>query len=183
MERHGLSPTTTRTAEHVLKALSKKADLHNPLDVALAISRYKRGNEQPATNGYKKKIAESYDHFCKHHQITWTKPSYHTDEHSIQPPTAERISLLYSSAKMPLSLKVQVSAETGLRPIEVEGYKGLKVKDIHPDTKTITPTNTKRCNARPAIKISDELLCRLQEYIALSKLKPEDTIFQGTAEK
>jgi site-specific recombinase XerD len=90
--------------------------------------------------------------------------------------------MLIASARTTLSMKIQISAETGLRPIEVQGDKGLKAKDIHPDQKTITALNTKNCNARPPIKISDELTTRLQTYITKNNIKPEETLFKGKPE-
>jgi hypothetical protein len=41
--------------------------------------------------------------------------------------------MLVASAKGTLSLKIDISRQTGLRPIEVQEEKGLRVKDVHPD--------------------------------------------------
>jgi integrase len=177
MEREGIERTSIRTTEHVLKALAKKTDLNNPDETKLAIAQYIKRNQEPASNGFKRKLADCYNYYCKHFNLTWTKPSYHTEEHSIQPPSDEKCKMLISGARMPLSLKIEISYQTGLRPIEVQGHKGIKVKDIHPDQKTITSLNTKRCNARPAIPITTELVTRLQTYIIEHKLKPEDRLF------
>jgi integrase len=179
MERKGIEPTTIRTCEHVLKALAKKTDLNNPLETELTIARYRKLNKQPASNGYKKKICDCYNYYCQHFKINWTKPSYNQEERSIQPPTNEKCLMLIAGAKGRLSIEIQISAETGLRPIEVESHKGLRVKDIHCDQKTITSLNTKRCNARPPMKISEELNTRLQTYITVNKLQPEDLLFQN----
>jgi integrase len=183
MERNGLAETTRRTCEHTLKALAKKADLNNPLEIELAIARYLKRNKQPASNGFKKKLCDCYNYYCKHFNIQWKKPSYKYEERSIQPPTNEKILMLISAAHNPLSLKIHVAYETGLRPIEIQSYKGLKVKDFHPDQKTLTSLNTKRCNARPAIPISAELTTRLQTYITQNNLQPEDLLFQNTKQE
>ena len=47
-----------------------------------------------------------------------------------------------------LSIKVQVMSETGLRPIEIQGEKGLQVKSIHIDQKSITALSTKRLQCK-----------------------------------
>jgi integrase len=185
-ERKGLEPTTIRTLTHVIKALAKTTDengkptdLNNPKEVELAIARYKTRSKQPASNGFKKKLCDCYNYYCKHFNIPWNKPTYKYEEHGIQPPTNEKCLMLISGARMPMSLKIDVSYQTGLRPIEIQGTKGLKVKDFHPDQKTITSLNTKRCNARPAIPITAELTTRLATYIQQNNLQPEDRIFHS----
>jgi integrase len=87
--------------------------------------------------------------------------------------------MLIASAKGNLSLKLNISVQTGLRPVEVTGEpKGLKAKDLHTDTNTITPTSAKGCNARPPIKITPELTTRLQTHIIKHNLKPNDRLFK-----
>ena len=51
--------------------------------------------------------------------------------------------------------------------------------DLHVDTPTLTNKNTKGCSARPAIKISEELTTRLQDYINRKGLKNNDLLFEG----
>jgi site-specific recombinase XerD len=81
-----------------------------------------------------------------------------------------------------MNLKIDISAQTGLRPIEIQGDKGLRVKDIYPDQKTITAINTKGCNARPPLKISEQLCAKLQTYITENNLKSQDLLFPAQAE-
>ena len=179
-----MSKTTLTTTEAGLKALARKTNLNNPIETAIAISRYKtRGNKRDAGNGWKKKLSEIYNHYCNHFGMKWDKPTYHYEARGIQPPTNQKAEILMTSARMPLSLKIDISKQTGLRPIEIVGDKGLRVKDIHPDQKTITALNTKGCNARPPIKISDELNAKLQTYITENKLTAQDILFNQTSEK
>jgi site-specific recombinase XerD len=89
--------------------------------------------------------------------------------------------MLISSARLELSIKLDISAQTGLRPIEVQGEKGLKAKDIHPDQNTVTARITKGCNPRPPLPITKELTTRLQDYITKHNLKPDDILFTGNA--
>jgi hypothetical protein len=85
--------------------------------------------------------------------------------------------MLISSARLELSIKLDISAQTGLRPIETCGEKGLQVKDIRPDQNTITARITKGCNARPPLPITKELTARIQTLIAKQNLKPDDLLF------
>jgi len=154
-----------------LKILAHLANLEEPEKIELAIARYIKRNKQPASNSYKSKLCECYQYFCKFYKIQWEKPKYTPEERSIIPPTEKQVTMLIASAKNPLSLKIQLAGETGLRPIEIQGDKGLKVTDIHTEQKSITALSAKSCNARPPIKISDELITRLTAYISTKKLK------------
>ena len=87
--------------------------------------------------------------------------------------------MLLASAKGNLSLKIDISTQTGLRLCEIVGNpKGLKAKDIHTQTNTITPTSAKGCNSRSPIKITIQLTTRLQTLILKNNLKPNDRLFQ-----
>jgi integrase len=87
--------------------------------------------------------------------------------------------MLISSARLELSIKLDISAQTGLRPVEIQGEKGLQVNNIHPDQNTITARITKGCNPRPPLPITKELATRLQTYITDHNLKLDDLLFTG----
>jgi integrase len=187
-ERKAKSPRTTRTYIKVLKELAKRGNLDNPLSIELAISRYKLYNymshkltDKPASQRWKQQLCTVYLHYCKANGIQWEKPVYKADEHGIQPPSEDRIKQLITAAKYPLNIKIEISMQTGLRPIEIQSPKGLKMRDIHLDTKTIIATNTKGCTARPPMPISDHLATKLQELIYKNNLKPDDLLFSGEA--
>jgi integrase len=128
-------------------------------------------------------LCTAYAQYCKFYKMTWEKPIYTPDEVGIQPPTDEQVKTLFSGVKNPLSLKVQISAETGLRPIEVQVEKGLQVKHVHIDQRTITAVSTKRCYPRPPMNITEELTTRLRTYMTINKLQSEDQLFHGEPER
>jgi len=64
-----------------------------------------------------------------------------------------------------------------MRPIELTGEDGILVKDLHPDQNTITMRNHKGCAQRPPLKITPELMAKLQAYVQRWKLQPTDTLF------
>jgi hypothetical protein len=179
LEGKGKAKNTVRAVRNNLRFLAMKVDLRDQQAVELTIARAKKKNGQPITNNYKSKLCDCYQHYCKFLKILWEKPIYTPDERGIQPPTDEQVRMLISAAKDPLGIKIQISAETGLRPIEIQGEKGLKVRDIHTDQQTITAINTKNCNARPPMKITPELNARLQAYITKHNLQPNDLLFTG----
>jgi hypothetical protein len=110
-----------------------RSDLNDAQAVETAIADYKKKNKRPCTNNYKSKLCDHYATYCRFYKVIWEKPIYTPEEKSIQPPSTEKCLMLITSAKLPLSLKLDISSQTGLRPIEIQGEKGLQVRDIHPD--------------------------------------------------
>jgi integrase len=181
LEGKGRSENTRIAYEKNLKALAIRADLKDTKAVELAIARYKKKDGKPITNNYKSKLCDQYAIYCKFYKVDWEKPIYTPEPTTIQPPTQEKILMLISSARYELSIKLDISAQTGLRPIEVQGNKGLKAKDVHPDQNTITARITKGCNARPPLTITKELTARIQDYIIRHKIEPDEILFKGKA--
>jgi integrase len=157
-----------------------RADLKNTVAVELAIARYTKQNGRPITNNYKSKLCDCYQHYCRFCKIDWEKPIYTPEPTSIQAPTQERCLTSIPAAKGDLSIKIDLSVQTGLRPCEIQGEFGLQAKDIHTDTRTVTARIHKGCNARPPLPITPELTARLQAYIMRRSIKPEDLLFKGT---
>ena len=185
LERKGRSKYTIRGYTINLRTLAKTADLTKPNEVETAVARYTKQNGEPCTNNYKVKLLDTYHAFLKWSQpsIQWERPHYTKEEKAIIPPTDQKAKLLIGSAKGTLSLKLDISYKTGLRPIEVVGEKGLLVKDIDLEQKRITARITKGCNARPPITIDAELATRLRTYIIKNDLQPEDRLFKGSKDR
>ena len=175
LQRRGRSKAHIKITNYYLSKLAREADLNNPQDVEMAIANLN------VTNTTKGCYVSIYANYCKEFNITWEKPKYIREPTGIQPPTNEKIQILISSTRSKeLSMKIAIMAETGLRPIEITGNKGLKPTNIHADQSTITAISAKGCNARPPMKISPELMTRLQTHILLKKIKPNEPIFKTT---
>jgi integrase len=170
--------TQTAYKKNLSYLAQRVIDLNDTEAVELAIANYTKTNGRKATNNYKCKLCDCYARYCRFYRIVWEKPIYTPEPHSVQPPSTEKCEILISSAKMPLSLKIDISMETGLRPIEIVGEKGLCANDIYVDQKTITARSTKGCNPRPPIRISEELTARLKTYILQNQLVNEDLLFE-----
>lgn len=183
LEGKGRRPNTLTAYEKDLKALAQRTNLNDTKAVELTIARYKKKNGRPITNNYKSKLCDHYATYCKFYKVEWEKPIYTPEPTTIQPPSQEKILMLISSARRELSIKLDISYQTGLRPIEIQGEKGLQVKDIHPDQNTITARITKGCNQRPPLPMTKELTTRLQTYIADHNLKLDDLLFIGKAKR
>jgi hypothetical protein len=203
LERLGEAQNTRDGFEKHIKALAKheitdrmgkhKLDLDKPAEVELAIARWtlqdpktKKPTRKKASNSYKDKLIHQYDHYRKFYKLEWSageKPIYKPEERGIIPPTDEKCDLLIASAKGALSLKIDISAQTGLRPIEVQGGKGLRAKDFHADQKSIISLSTKGCNARPPMRLTHELTARISKYILDNNLQADDLLFKGDSKR
>ena len=172
MKNKGKSDYSTHFVDKALKYISKHADLNEPEQVKQFIANLQ------AASGYKKNLCLAYNKYCKYYGIKWEMPLYKPEAKTIKIPTKEKIEMLISSAGRTLSIKLTISKETGLRPIEL---MNLKLKDIDIDQKIIYPTTAKHGSGR-ALKISNSLQATLQNHIAEHKLNPNDKLFKGTAE-
>ena len=183
MKNNGYSDYSIKTTKTLLKHLNEHTGLANPEAVKAYVANLKKRDGTEVTKAYKRGLIQAYARYCKFKKIQWEKPTYRPEETSIQPPTEEKIKMLISASQKLLSLKLQISYETGLRPVELTGNRGLMVKDIHVDNQTITPTSAKGCNARPPIKISKELTALLNLYILKNNMKPTQRLFTTSPTK
>ena len=172
MKNQNRSDYTIQFTSKALITISKQADLNNPEQVKQFIANLQ------TSNGYKKNLCLAYKKFCKYYQIRWQMPIYKPQAKTIKIPTKEKIEMLTASSGKILSLKLTISKETGLRPIEL---CNLKAKDVDIDQKIIYPTTAKH-GAPRALKISNSLQTTLQNHINTNKLNLNDKLFKGTAE-
>jgi len=102
-------------------------------------------------------------------------PKYIQEAKNIALPTKEKLLMLIANAGRLLSMKLQLSMETGLRPVEL---CRLKVKDIDLDHKTVNPTTAKHGNPR-TLPITENFTTKIQEHITRKNLTPNDRLFAG----
>jgi integrase len=164
------SDYTTNFTRKALNRISQNASLDKPEQVKMFIAMLK------TTNGYKRNLCIAYNKYAKLHNIQWQMPKYKPEAKNIALPTKEKIQMFIANAGKQLSRKLQLSMETGLRPVELTR---LKVKDLDLDHKTVNPTTAKNGNAR-TIPMSANLTAKLQEHIAENNLSPNDLLFKGT---
>ncbi len=86
--------------------------------------------------------------------------------------------MIIARARQPISIKIMLSMETGLRPVEL---CNLKVKDLDLEKRLIYPTTAKHGNPR-ILKISQTLTSILKEWIIKNNLNPNDKLFKGDAD-
>jgi integrase len=170
MKKDNKSNYTINFTRKALTFLGQHTSLAEPEAVKLFIATHK------ASDGYKRNLCIAYNKYCKFYNITWNMPKYREEAKNIALPTKEKIQMLIANAGNLLSMKLQLSIETGLRPVELTR---LKVKDIDLEHKTVNPTTAKRGNPR-TIPMSQSLTLKIQEYITQKNLTPNDLLFKGT---
>jgi len=172
MKNNARSDYSIEFVDKSLTYISKHANLNEPEQVKTFIANLR------TSNGYKRNLSIAYNKYCKYYQIAWNMPLYKTEAKTIKIPTSAKLEMLIASAGRILSIKLSISKETGLRPIELHN---LKVKDIDLEQKLIYPTTAKHGSAR-RLKISNNLQATLQNYINTNKLSLNDKLFKDTAE-
>ena len=85
--------------------------------------------------------------------------------------------MLIASAGRINSIKLSISKETGLRPIEL---CNLKVRDLDIEQRTIYPATAKH-GAPRKLRISNSLNKTIQKHIIKFNLQPQDKIFNGSS--
>jgi integrase len=177
LERNGASKSVITNTRKYLTLLEKHADLDQPEQVKDHIAHMKTKQDQPATDAYKRIITYAYKRYVDYNKIEWTRPKYSAKSKPIHIPTTIQVNSLISGAKQPLSMKLRISAKTGLRPIEVYS---LHVKDVDLERQAVSPTTAKGGNPR-TIKHADNILNeQLRYYIIKNDLQPNDLLFKGS---
>jgi len=155
MKSKGYEESTLTGISKNLKHLDRHTDLTNPESVTSFIMN------KNVTNGYKNNLSIAYLHFARFHNLDFKLNILKHKSKHIRIPTTEELNSLINSARNPLSLKLRVFKETGLRPIELVM---LKTNDVDIERKTIYPTTAKNGSPR-TLKISHALATLLQTYI------------------
>jgi len=152
----------------MLERLQRNADLDKPEQVKQFIANLK------VTEGYKDNLIYAYSKYCNTYKIEWEKPKYTRDSKLIRIPTTEQINMLIANSSRTMTVKLTLSKETGIRPVEL---CNLKVKDIDLTNKTVYPTTAKN-GAPRALEISNSLTQMLRNYIVRYNLNPTDNLFK-----
>lgn len=172
MQNNGASQYTITNTDKVLSFLSRHCNIQEPEQIKNFIAKHN------VSEGYKQLLCIAYNRYTKYAGIQWQMPKYHENAKSIKIPTKEKVEMLIARAKSPLSIKLQISAETGFRPVEI---LGLKTKDIDLEQRKLHPTTAK--NGAPKTgRMSLNLKDILAECINKHQLKPNDKLFNGTPE-
>jgi hypothetical protein len=171
MKNDNKSDYTINFTRKALNFLVKHTSLTEPEAVKHFIAQLK------ASNSYKRNLCIAYNKYCKFYKIEWTMLLYLPEAKNIKLPTKEKL-LMLAKARIPASIKLKLSMETGLRPVEL---CRLKVNDIYLEHRAVNPITAKKGNPR-TLKISEQLTASINEWIIKNNLNLNDRLFKGDAE-
>jgi len=169
MTNEGKSHYTIHFTSKALSLIGHNCNMQDPEQVKAFIAK------RNVSSGYKRNLCIAYNRYCKHYKIDWNMPKYTQEAKNVALPTREKLLMLISNAEKLLLMKLQLSMETGLRPVELSR---LKVKDIDLDHKTVNPTTAKKGNPR-TLPMTANLTTKIQEHIIRKNLSPNDQLFRG----
>ena len=172
MKNNGYSDYTIELTDKALTRLGKHVDLEKPETVKQFIASLQ------ISDGYKKNLCLAYNKYADYYKIKWEMPRYKQQRKIVRIPTKEQVEMLVANARQTMSLKLSISKETGLRPVEL---CNLKVRDLDLEQRFVYPTTAKH-GAPRRLKISTSTKTMLQRHIEQKKLTPKDRLFKGNAE-
>ena len=171
MKNEGKKDISIKNVSKLLKFLDKHTNLNDPEQVKWFIAQHQ------VSTGSKRNLTIAYERYTKYHKIEWEKPKYTDEAKPIRIPTKERLAKLIAGAGRTLSVKLQISMETGLRPVEL---CNLKTKDVDTQQRIIYPT-TAKYGASRQLRISQNLAERLNDYIHREHRQLEEQLFSGNS--
>lgn len=167
LKKTGKADATIKNISKALHALEKHCNLDNPEAVRTWIATADK------SDGYKRNLCSSYDHYTRQHGLTWKKPKYRESAKMPKIPTEAKINYIIANSPTKLATALSISRDTGLRPVELTR---LKLKDIDPTKGAIYPETAKGGSPR-VLKLKNATLNMLNKYIAKRNIKPNDYIF------
>jgi integrase len=173
MKNDNKSDYTINFTRKALDFLVKHTSLSEPEAVKHFIAQLK------TSNGYKRNLCIAYNKYCKFFKVEWTMPIYLPEAKNIKLPTKEKLLMLIAKARIPTSIKLKLSMETGLRPIELCRLRG---NDIDLEHRAVNPITAKKGNPR-TLRISQQLTASINEWIIRNNLNLNDKLFKGDAEE
>lgn len=172
MEEQGKAYCTIDSVRKNLTKFAKFTNIDDPSSVAKWIAT------QNICDSYKANLVRDYQHYCDYYQIEWkNKPKYRRESKLFKCPTEQKLNSIIAGSHEKLALKLRISKECGLRPIEIVN---LIAKDLDADRKVLTPKTAKHGASR-ALKLCEDLCTAIQTYINVNNIKPDERLFKITA--
>ena len=113
LEVNGISKAFLKDCARRFRYLKKLADLRSPEKVKQGIALL------DVNNGTKANLCNLYQKYVDYYNLKWTKPKHKHQRKLVKIPTKEKLEMLIAHAGRILAIKLQISYETGLRPVEV----------------------------------------------------------------
>jgi len=169
LKNNAKSDYTIKFVDKALTRIDKHADLDKPEEVKKFIA------QMDTSNSYKKNLCFAYKQYADYYKLQFEKPTYYQEPKTIRIPTTAQLDMLIANSGNIMTIKLTLSKETGLRPVEL---CRLKAKDVDLEQRIVYPTTAKHGSSR-ALKISQSLTEMLRSHIDTHKLNPTDKLFKG----
>ena len=170
LEVNGASKAFLKDCARKFWYLKKLVDLKHLEEVKQAIALLE------VSNGTKGNLCNLYQKYVDYYNLEWIKPKYKHQRKLVKIPTREKIEMLIAHSGRILGTKLQISYETGFRPIEVIL---LTPQEIDFDHRLLLSRTAKNGTPR-AIKYSLKLEAILKDYIQGEKIQPTKRLFKTT---
>ena len=167
MKKQGYAEHTIDFVRKALNRIQSGCDFSNPESVKSFIARL------DVAESYKRNLCYAYDHYLKLNGLEWEKPKYYARDKLPRIPEERVLDMLIASAYPSLALKLSLSKETGMRPIELVA---LRMKDVDLEKGIIYPATAKHGSAR-ALKITRKTLEMLKVHIHRNQLGINSKLF------
>lgn len=158
---------TINFVRKALNVIRKGCDIHDPDAVKSFIARL------DTAESYKRNLCYAYDHYLRLNGLSWERPRYYCRDKLPKIPQEKTLDMIIASARPNLALKLKLSKETGLRPIEL---LALTLNDIDLNKGILFPLTAKHGSAR-ALKIKQQTLNMLKTYIDKQGLTLKQKLF------
>jgi len=129
------------------------------------------------TPSWKKVLCTLYAHYAKHFSLHFEKPRYKPIPKLPKIPLEEHINYIILNSSRKYASAFSTVRDTGIRPIECAR---ILVKDIDFNKKTINIRTAKDGTAR-IVKIKDDTIARLREYIGIKGLSQKDNLYPSSS--
>jgi len=113
------------------------------------------------SDGYKRNLCSSYDHYTRQHGLTWTKPKYHENAKMPKIPQERKIELIMANSPLKLRTAIAISKDTGLRPVEL---MRITLRNLDLTNGAIYPETAK--HGSPRVLKAQEFRSQLAEQVS-----------------
>ena len=171
LKKQGYSEHTINFVRKALLRIQGGCDFTNPDAVKVFIAKL------DVAESYKRNLCYAYEHYLKLNGLSWERTKYYSRDRLPKIPEERTLDMLIASAYPSLALKLSISKETGLRPVELVS---LRVKDVDLEKGIVYPATAKHGSAR-ALKITSKTLEMLKVHIHRNQIGINSKIFHQTS--
>ena len=167
LKKTGRAEATIKNIGKALHALEKHCNLDNPEAVRTWIATADK------SDGYKRNLCSSYDHYTRQHGLTWKKPKYRESAKMPKIPQEKDITTIMANAPLKLAVAIAISRDTGLRPVELTR---LTLRNLDLANGAVYPETAKHGSPR-VLKLKNSTLNMLNKYLAKRNIGLNEPIF------